>query len=579
MNNILYQTYPILKPVLLLLAAVITGTICIPYLKKIARKYKIYDHPDNDHSKRKVHSRPIPRIGGIAIFLSFIVTNLVFNRNSHFWILVLPSIPVFLLGLIDDVRSLSVKIRILIQLISAALVVYLGRLAIDNLYFTPDLAIYLPYPTGFLLSVFIIVGAINAINMVDGLDGLAGGLVLIATVLMSYTLFILNRDINFIYFFGIPVAGALLAFLKYNTYPASLFMGDGGSYWLGFIISILMLYMLKHDPLLISNNYNIPLITPVLSLAIPIIDTFFVIIIRVVSGKSPATADQSHFHHGLLKMGIPQSQVVLFIYFLSVVIAITGIMPIIFPAYISWIVSYISPFLLLTILYLVLKKEKNVSEKTALYELFIKNKNKRKELNIFFLAWERFNRYTLYFILAGTPIIAGGSQNSAIGYSAGIILFLLIILITFKMTRHDFFNVLIISVSSLLLLVANNVNSISVELFNSQYYLQEYYNWLFIIFAISILFFILLTFRRNYLMISATDFIILTMPLLLFLLPNNIIQEWNLSIIGLRSMLLFIGFRVLAGNENNFYLRIRYVVLISLLYLFLTDGLNFHILF
>ena len=182
----------------------------------------------------------IPNLGGTAILVGFFLAILLGKSHSGITSVYLCSLLMFITGFLDDLKNISPKIRLGVQIATAGLTVWMNSLTIPSLYLTPAFSIALPEWFGFCLSVFIIIGAINSVNMVDGLDGLAGGLVLISTLLLSLLYVIKTNDYGLLLVFSIPMAGAILGFLKYNTYPASIFMGDSGSNWLGFMLGVLL---------------------------------------------------------------------------------------------------------------------------------------------------------------------------------------------------------------------------------------------------------------------------------------------------------------------------------------------------
>lgn len=567
----------ILQPLFLFFIPFAVTVMLIPFITSLAKKYHIMDHPDHHQESvsRKVHASPTPRLGGIAMFTGFSsITLLFFHDNPYYWF-IFSSALVFFLGLYDDFKNIPARIRLVFQIIIGGLTVYWGHLELSNLYLTPDWSLQLPYWAGFLVSVFFIVGAINASNMIDGLDGLAGGIILIAIILLCYVFIATFKDYSTLLYVGLPITGAILGFLKYNTHPASIFMGDGGSNWLGYFTGVLMLITAEKTG---ASGQAVPLIVVILCFAIPVLDTFFVLVRRLIKGINPALADQSHMHHGLLKLGLNQLQTVTFMYFVSAVIGIIGIFPLVFPKYLGWYAPYIVPALFLFLLYYILKKEKSLPAKAPLYTtlLNLNSKYDSRKTPFFVTAWERFNRFILYFITIGTPIITGGIDNLYIGYVSGFVLVVLVILLFVKIkgTGTDFVYSFILSFGVLLLLISNNTKQISVVILGEKYSMMAIYNIIFILLTISILLYILFTFQKKYLLITPTDFLAIVFPLALILMPNSFSLKWNLNVIAIRSIIFFVAIRVMIKTHPDFLNRIQLIIIISLAFLFLTGALG-----
>lgn len=270
---------------------------------------------------RQVHGSHIPRFGGIAIFLSFFIsislllllgTDLV---NRHFlkddfifWLLGI-SLLIFAIGLFDDLFHLRARYKLLLEIIVALIsAIYLLQIQILNIPFVGvvDLGL-LSVP----FTVLWIVGIINALNLIDGLDGLAAGISIIA--LLGVVLVAFQSQQYMYSTIGIVTISSILGFLIYNHYPAKLFMGDSGSFFLGFLLAILSMLGSK------QNNQHFSLVAPIAILGVPITDTLFSIIRRSIRGIPFFSADKNHIHHKLLSKGYSHIQTVYFLYFASIV--------------------------------------------------------------------------------------------------------------------------------------------------------------------------------------------------------------------------------------------------------------------
>jgi len=249
----------------------------------------------------------MPRLGGLAIYLSFIVGFLILNPEDPSAIAILiGSLIIILTGVLDDMRELSAKVKLAGQLV-AAIVVVMGGVQIQfiNLPFGGEIEFgFLSIP----LTILWIVGITNAINLIDGLDGLAAGVSSIA--LISISLMAMLKGDMFVMAVGLLLLASTLGFLFYNFHPAKIFMGDTGALFLGFMISVLALMGFK-------NVTMVSLIIPLIILGVPISDTFFAIIRRWVQKKPLSAPDKSHLHHRLLASGYTHKQTVIIIYMIA----------------------------------------------------------------------------------------------------------------------------------------------------------------------------------------------------------------------------------------------------------------------
>jgi UDP-GlcNAc:undecaprenyl-phosphate GlcNAc-1-phosphate transferase len=286
-----------------LLAMVVTVTV-LPALVRLALHWRMVDQP----GARKVHTVPIPRVGGVAMAIGIVVAAL-FTIDLHAtdrWFLAgVTTLVVF--GALDDRFDLDYRIKLMGQLIAAGMVVLAGGVQVRTLAF--DDLIVLSSWVSLPLTILFIVGITNAINLSDGLDGLAGGtsfLCLCAVAILSS----LSDQATGVAL-SLAFAGAVLGFLRFNTYPASVFMGDAGSQLLGFAVAVLSVRATQGDGSQISATL------PILLLAVPILDTLSVMVQRVSEGRSPFSADKNHIHHKLLALGFVHHEAVMVNYVLQ----------------------------------------------------------------------------------------------------------------------------------------------------------------------------------------------------------------------------------------------------------------------
>jgi len=277
----------------------------VPLFRRLAYALHAVDQPQ----ERKVHTTAMPKTGGLAMAVGITVPLLL-------WAPEISLFPFFMIGLLiivgagflDDVMEFGSLVKFSAQILAALVVVVLGDVKIRSCGVLLPEGVILGDWLATPLTVFVLVGVTNAINLADGLDGLAGGIsVLIFVVIGCLGL----QDGNyFAVIVAAAVVGSLFGFLRYNTFPATIFMGDAGSQMLGFMAGSLALWLTQKDAVLSP-------FLPLLLLGFPILDTLTVMLERLYHGRSPFTADKNHFHHRLMRFGFFHSEAVLMIYALQ----------------------------------------------------------------------------------------------------------------------------------------------------------------------------------------------------------------------------------------------------------------------
>ena len=290
--------------------AFISGLFLMPLVISFSEKQGLLDKPN----ERKIHSQPIPRLGGISIWictiLSFFALVLLsyYPHRSLVSGLLLGSSLMFLLGLIDDIYTLSAKFKFIIQ-ISIATIVFLLGVKITSIFIPFVGLVGVPKLLSYFLTLGWIVGISNAVNFIDGVDGLAGSVITISSVTLGLiSLAVSDVVIALVAFI---LAGSMLGFLTYNFHPAKIFMGDSGALFAGFLLAALsVMYSMKQT--------DATMYVPLLILAVPIIDITFSSTRRIIKGISPFVADAEHIHHKLLNLGLSQNKAVLLLVAFSI---------------------------------------------------------------------------------------------------------------------------------------------------------------------------------------------------------------------------------------------------------------------
>lgn len=292
--------------------ALAVSYLLIPRIIALAVRTGEMDMPD----ERKVHTAPIPRLGGIAIYVAFMAAVLLtVDMTREIAGLLLGGTVIAAVGVIDDLKNLPAKVKLLGQIIAAAVLV-LFDVRIDFISDPFGDLIYLEY-LAVPATLFWIVGITNTVNLIDGLDGLAGGVSTIASI--TILLVALQQDYLLVVVLTAALSGSVLGFLRYNFNPAKIFMGDTGSMFLGYMLAGISVIGA------VKSAATVALIVPIFALGLPILDTAFAIIRRYLGGKPIFKPDRGHLHHRLLDLGFSQRQAVLLMYVISGVLGVSAI--------------------------------------------------------------------------------------------------------------------------------------------------------------------------------------------------------------------------------------------------------------
>lgn len=297
----------------LALTSFIISFVATPFIRKLAVAMGVISIPKDN---RRVHKKPIPLLGGLSIYIAFLITIILKKGNitTWEWGVVLGATIIVIGGFLDDKYEIKPWQKILFQVAAACCLIGFGvRIKIltnpfykINPYIDVNLWISIPF------TIIWVIGITNALNLIDGLDGLAAGVAFISTITI-FIVAILNGRQEAVYMTGI-LSGAILGFLPYNFNPASIFMGDTGSQLLGFLLAAISMEGA------IKSAAAFSIAVPILALGLPIYDTLFAIIRRKINGKPIMQADKGHLHHRLLDMGLSQKQAVIIMYLISAVL-------------------------------------------------------------------------------------------------------------------------------------------------------------------------------------------------------------------------------------------------------------------
>ncbi|MBQ2696678.1 MAG: undecaprenyl/decaprenyl-phosphate alpha-N-acetylglucosaminyl 1-phosphate transferase [Clostridia bacterium] len=308
--------------ILSFIVALIISYITTPFAEKLAFKVGAVDVPKDN---RRMHKEPKARLGGLAIFCGFLVSVLAFSEfvlptgslNKGLIGILLGTLIIVILGIFDDVKPRSAKLKFLIQLVAAAIPVFMGvRVIVITNPFTDEL-LRLPTWLSIAGSIFWIAGVTNAVNLLDGLDGLAAGVSSIAAIALLSILLLVHSSSVTLLVMAAALAGACFGFLPYNFNPARLFMGDTGATFLGFVLACVSI----QGPF---KTY-VAVFVPLIVLGLPIFDTTFAILRRFLKGQPIMAPDRGHLHHRLIDKGFSHKKTVIILYVLSAVLAVGAI--------------------------------------------------------------------------------------------------------------------------------------------------------------------------------------------------------------------------------------------------------------
>ncbi|MBN1553875.1 MAG: undecaprenyl/decaprenyl-phosphate alpha-N-acetylglucosaminyl 1-phosphate transferase [Phycisphaerae bacterium] len=358
--------------------------IFTPLVIRLAHALKLYD-PRNP---RKVHTTPTPRVGGIAIFASMMTVTVIAFLFDAYWdgilaeirpqlgVLLGTSALIFLVGVVDDIRCLRAIVKLLAQIV-AALVVCACKIRIDTVMGVDWMASWLSWP----ITVFWIVAITNAVNLIDGLDGLAVGICGAAcAVIAAFSIYNGNYAMGL---FMLILLGSLAGFLVFNFNPAKIFMGDGGSMFLGFFLAVASLVCATKVTTLLG------LAMPALALGLPLFDMFLSVVRRVLGRRSVFSADREHIHHRLIDMGLKHHHAVILMYVVTLIITGAALLMMVFRGG-GELIVFLLAFLVLISVFRIAGVLRFRRIFLQVQENFIRSREVRRERQAFESARQRF---------------------------------------------------------------------------------------------------------------------------------------------------------------------------------------------
>ena len=304
----------IYKSLLIVGVTMIFVTLFIPLVKRIAKHIGAIDIPN----ERKVHKNPIPRLGGLGIYAGFLLGYILFGHPSlQMNSILIGSFIIIITGLCDDIKPIKPLPKLLGQIAAACILVFYGNIVLNNItVFGQDIEFGIfAYP----ITIMFVVACTNVINLIDGLDGLSGGISSIFYLSTIVICFFQERFTGLEFTLALIMLGSTLGFLFHNFNPARIFAGDSGAMFMGYVISVISLLGFK-------TTVMTSIFAPLAILAVPILDTLFAIIRRLINHKHIYDADKEHLHHQLLKMNFSHKMTVIIIYIITALFSAASIL-------------------------------------------------------------------------------------------------------------------------------------------------------------------------------------------------------------------------------------------------------------
>ena len=305
------------KYMLLFAISALIAFLITPAVKKLAGRVGAVDVPKDS---RRVHKRATFLMGGLAIYVPFVILTLIcLGKDKQVIGIIIGGTIIAAMGIADDIYPLKPAYKLVVQIAAAIILIAFGvSVRSVTVPFVSDSASVNTGMLGIPITIIWVVGITNAINLIDGLDGLACGISMISSLALMYVAFMCGRETPLL--LNVMLSGACLGFLPYNFNPASIFLGDTGSQFLGFTLAaVSMLGAIK-------STTAVVVAVPILAIGIPIYDTLFAMLRRKINNKPIMEADRGHMHHKLLDMGLSQRQVVLIMYLISILLGLASIM-------------------------------------------------------------------------------------------------------------------------------------------------------------------------------------------------------------------------------------------------------------
>jgi len=533
--------------------ALFSSLIMVPAIRRWAIDTGAIDFP----GERRAHNRAVARAGGVAIFVPFMFSVLVyFDITREVRGVLAGSLLIFFTGLVDDLYQLTARQKFIGQISGCLVAILVGRLyltELGNLFGFGQ--IVLPIWAGGMLSLFALVGIVNALNLIDGLDGLAGGLSAIA-VLAFICLALQERNMA-VLAVSVALLGSLIGFLKYNAFPARIFMGDTGSLVVGFLLGSLSI-------MLTQGEGTVKAVVPLMILSVPIVDTLVVMIRRLLKGEAVLKADRTHIHHKIVELGLDPSLTVLSIHSLALVWAVAALLLRRQPEYILFSIvvagSFATHFMINALLrrrYLFSGFEEKINRSVSSQE---RHRLKRaiEQVSSFLIV----SLLSLYGFL-GAAASAGMESVALVACSlmAGL---LGLLLFAISPKRINLFCLLILIT---ILLISYQVEAVSDSIILGVLSVAWISNAVFVLLALLVVFKFILMKSTDTVLDFLFEFILLAMALTLAVVSADLDLEYHVSGVVSKGIVSFIALKLLIIGSRKQAFVVATAMNLSLLFL------------
>jgi len=529
-----------------LLSLLIT-IVLIPMANRFAVRIHAMDVPD----ARKVHDHPIPRSGGVAMAAGVIFTVLfLLPRNPVLTSYLIGSGIIVIFGFFDDFHGMGYKTKFAAQIAAALIVVLLGGCKISSLgSLLPD-GWTLPGFIAIPLTVLVIVGVTNAINLSDGLDGLAGGISLLGFCCIGYLAYL--EEEMAIMVIAACLAGAIFGFLRFNTYPASIFMGDSGSQFLGFSAIVLSL-------IITQGSRPMSSLLPLVILGFPILDTIIVMGQRLVEKRPLFTADKNHLHHRFIKVGFFHTEAVMIIYVIQAFLVIGAV---ILKYHSEWLllIGYIVFSAFVIGFFTIADRTNWKLSRVGFFDTVVKGRLKRLRGRRYAI---RISFQTLQYGLPALLLVTSFLPSSIPPYltkAAGIAIAVLLVTRFLQRSWKPYVLMVVLYLFTPFLIFLST--SELAEWLTATY--ERLYQLSFLVLAFFMITTLKFTHRQQGFTIKPTDFLILFVAVVVPFLLSDYTQNKNLPAIATKTVVLFFGFEVLVGELRGEYGKLTWFTIIVL---------------
>jgi len=505
--------------------------VLIPIFKSQAVRLQAVDFP----SARSVHTFPKPRIGGIAMACGILTPILIWSPSDPLITSIIAGAAIIVLvGFIDDQRDLNYKLKFAAQTLAASIVIFHGDLVIRSAGALLPVGVSLPNWLALPLTLVVVVGVTNAINLSDGLDGLAGGIALLSFSCIAIVAY--QSGQYTIALIAATVIGAIFAFLRFNTYPAVIFMGDAGSLLLGFLAVTLSLGISQ-------QSKAISPLFPLVLLGFPILDTIRVMIERISEGRSPFYADRNHFHHKLIALGFLHTEAVVIIYLLQAFLVAFAYMGRYQSEWLLLGVYLLFSLLVLTTLSVIRRTDWRNHSPLRIHQILESQVQRIKEKSVVI----KFSYWTVWMLLPAllhvttlmprsvSPLYA----NLALVVAAGLFFIML-----FEPRWLE--KVLRAVLYGLIPCLVYACHVSTVAWLDPDF--ERVYNYSFLVLVAFVLCMLKFTRRQSGFKTTPTDFLILFIALIVPNLPDAQIQSYQMGLFAAKLIALLFSFEVLIGE-------------------------------